>query len=52
MINEKRPRQYAAEIMKLKTREERTNALEKVPDEFRGWVEFYVRDAFERNKKR
>lgn len=40
---EKRPRQYASEIIAL-PKEERRAALDKVPDDLRPWVEFYVRD--------
>lgn len=32
------PRQYAAQILQLKTREERNAALEQVPEEWRGLV--------------
>jgi hypothetical protein len=46
--NEKRPRQYAAEIIALPTKEDRAAALLRVPEEWRPWVEFYVRDAFMR----
>lgn len=34
----KRPREYAAEILELKTREERRQALEKVPENVREMV--------------
>ena len=44
------PRHYAWEILGLRTREERREALSKVPEQFRDWVEYYVRDAFERKK--
>lgn len=49
---EKRPRQYAEEILKLKKREDRAIALAKVPEQWRSWVEFYVRDAYERSKQK
>lgn len=38
----KRPRQYAAEIVKLKTREERRAALERVPPIYRETVMTHV----------
>ena len=47
---EKRPRHYAEEILSLKTREERRQALEKVPDIYRSWVEEYVKDHFMKKK--
>lgn len=51
-MSEKRPRFYAAEIIALKTKEERRAALAKVPEHLRDWVEFYVRDSVERKRKR
>lgn len=45
-----RPREYAANILKLTTREERKAALDKVPEELKQWVELYVRNEFERRK--
>lgn len=47
---EKRPRAYAAEILQLKTIEERRAALASVPGEYRDRVELYVRNEFERRK--
>jgi hypothetical protein len=47
-----RPRFYAAEIIALPTREQRRNALAKVPAEWRDWVEDLVRSAFALQKKR
>jgi hypothetical protein len=47
---EKRPRHYAEEILALKTREERSAALAKVPDIYRSWVEEYVKEAFWKRK--
>ena len=49
---EKRPRQYAEEILNLKTREERSAALAKVPDIYRSWVEEYVKEAFWKRKNK
>lgn len=46
----KRPRHYAAEIIAIKTREERRAALAKVPEHLRDWVEFYVKDSFEKTR--
>ena len=48
--NHKRPRYYAAEILDLKTVEERRAALSAVPEEQRERVELYVRNEFERRK--
>lgn len=47
---EKRPRHYAAEIVQMKTREERRKALEQVPEHLREWVKGYVLTAFEMKK--
>ena len=52
MEREKRPRQWAAEILGLPTRRARREYLEDVPAEFRDWVRFYVEDSFERRKWR
>lgn len=49
-MNEQRPREYAAEILRLDTPKERRAALEQVPSHLRDWVEFYVRDAFVRRR--
>ena len=46
-----RPRQYAAQIIALKTREERRAALEEVPEEYRAWVRTLVVMAYERTKR-
>jgi hypothetical protein len=43
---EKRPRHYAQEIVKLKSREERKAALEKVPEEYRAMVKVHVETYF------
>ena len=48
--NEKRPRHYIAEIMALKTREERKEALDKVPEEYKEWVRKSVVNFFELRK--
>ena len=50
--SEKRPREYAAEICALKTREERREALDKVPDKYKDWVAFYVTTSFSIKKHR
>ena len=47
----KPPRVYADEIMVMKTREERNVALEKVPEDIRHIVKFFVLDAYARRKK-
>ena len=46
----KSPRDYASDIMKLKTREERVKALHDVPDEYRALVKTHVVNFFERKK--
>jgi len=46
----KRPREYAAEITVLKTRDERVAALAKVPEDARGITRRYVEIHFERKK--
>jgi hypothetical protein len=43
---EKRPRHWANEIVKLKSREERKAALEKVPEEYRAMVKIHVENHF------
>lgn len=48
MIEEKRPRQYAAEIQVLPSKEARREALALVPELYREWVEWYVRIYFMR----
>ena len=47
---EKRPRQYASEIIALPTKEERRAALQRVPEQWRAWVEFYIRDWWVRRR--
>lgn len=42
------PRHYAADIIDLKTVEERREALSRVPENFRVWVAFYVKDYFQK----
>ena len=49
---ERKPRQYAAEILRLRTKEERRAALDKVPVEIRSIVEFYVAEHFAKVFKR
>lgn len=46
MIEERRPRHYADEIIRLRTREERRDALAKVPEIFQSLVETHVRNHF------
>lgn len=45
-MHEKRPRQYATEIIELGGREARRAALDRVPEKYREWVAGYVRDHF------
>lgn len=40
------PRQYAAEIVRLPTREARQAALAEVPEALQPWVRDYVETAF------
>lgn len=47
---EKRPRAYAAEILQLKTIEERREALAAVPEYWREMVEYMVRNEYEKRK--
>lgn len=49
--NHKWPRHYAAEITGMKTRKERNEALQEVPDHLRDWVKKYVEIAFALKKK-
>lgn len=42
----KNARHYADEILRLRTREERAQALEQVPAEHRASARFYVHDYF------
>ncbi len=42
---DKRPRHYASEIIEAE-RPRRLGMLEKVPDQYREWVRFYVEDYF------
>ncbi|NOR70005.1 MAG: hypothetical protein GQ532_09995 [Methylomarinum sp.] len=44
------PRDYAAEIIPLKTLAQRREALARVPVEWREWVAFYVKDFFTKRK--
>lgn len=52
MTQTKRPRQYAAEIIALPTREARAAALAAVPAELREWVRELVVDYFARRQAR
>lgn len=45
-MEDRRPRQYASEILKLKTKQERTEALKSVPDNLRGLVKTHVINRF------
>lgn len=45
-IFEKRPRQYAAEIMAEPNRDKRRRMLAEVPDRYRDLVETHVRNGF------
>ena len=46
------PRQHAANIIKLKTKEERKEYIEsKVPPELQGWVRSYVEQWWQLNRK-
>jgi methylphosphotriester-DNA--protein-cysteine methyltransferase len=47
---EKRPRQYAAEIVALKTREERAQKLTEVPEHLRELVKKHVELTFKQRK--
>jgi len=40
------PRQWAAKIIQLPTREQRREALEQVPEKWRDWVRNLVEDYF------
>ncbi len=44
----KRPRAYAAEILKLTTRDQRISALSKVPEYIRDITKIHVINAFKR----
>ena len=48
----KQPRHYSDEILLLKTKEERREALEKVPEDMRSIVRFYVHDYFAKRHKK
>lgn len=49
-INERRPRQYAAEIIALRTKEERAAALARVPEHLRELTRRHVETEFDRRK--
>lgn len=48
---QKRISTYADEIMAIETREDRAEALLKIPSDCRGWVEAEVRIRFDQRKK-
>ena len=50
--SEKRPRQYAAEYVKLPTKRERALYWQTIPVEFRAMVMIYARQWRERNAPR
>jgi hypothetical protein len=49
-VGGKAPRQWAAEIIALRTKAERNAALRAVPEEWRDRVQHYVTDHFARRK--
>tara|TARA_Y100000385_G_C13074252_1_gene630613 strand:- start:1547 stop:1714 length:168 start_codon:yes stop_codon:yes gene_type:complete len=50
--DQKWPRRYAAEILELKTKKERREALAKCPEEFRDLIAKHVEIAFALRKNR
>ena len=50
-MQEKRPRHYAAEIIQLTTREQRRDALNRVPEAWRELVAAHVRIAWQRGPR-
>jgi hypothetical protein len=52
MLSEIRPRVYARDICKLATRQERSRALENVPEHLRGMVKTHVVNTFAINAAR
>ena len=46
------PRHHAEAIMQLKTREERAQALEQVPEDIRHIVRFYVASEFAKRSRK
>ena len=46
-MNELRPRHYAERIISLPARQERSDALKQVPEQFRGMVADHVRIHFQ-----
>lgn len=52
MDSQRRPRQYAADIVRMKTAAEREAAIEQVPPELRDWVRDLVDDYFWRQSLR
>ena len=52
MITEKRPREYALDILRLDSKEAMQKYMEKqVPSEFQEWVKIYVRQWWKIRKK-
>jgi peptidoglycan/xylan/chitin deacetylase (PgdA/CDA1 family) len=45
-VSLKKPRHYALEISRLKTRQERVDALEKVPEKYQPIVKTHVTNMF------
>lgn len=50
IVKDKPPRAYAQEILAMQTKQERTEALKKVPDNLKGLVKTHVINAFARKK--
>ena len=48
----KRDREYAEEIINISSREKRSEALNKVPEDIRHVVKFYVMDYFAKRHKK
>lgn len=48
---EKRPRHYAIEILLMDSLEERREALNRLPDDLRAWVETYLRQWWPSREK-
>lgn len=45
------PRQYAAEIIQMQTKDKRKTALDSVPDHLRQWVKTLVELHYQRRKQ-
>lgn len=50
MVSEVSPREHAAEILKLRTREERKARLEECPESMRDIVKTHVENAMAKQK--